>query len=80
MITGLDVRPNNSIEIYNRWGILVYSTTSYNSSGNTFDGTSQARTTYNSGEGLPVGTYYYILNYEDVDETNKTLTGHLYLN
>ncbi len=80
MITGLDVRPNNTIEIYNRWGTLIYSTASYNSNGNTFDGTSQAGTTYNSGNKLPVGTYYYILNYEDLDGTNKSLSGHMYLN
>lgn len=80
MITGLDVRPDNNIEIYNRWGILVYSTESYNSNRNTFDGTSQARATYNQGERLPMGTYFYILNYEDLDGENKSLSGHIYLN
>ncbi|MFS4494097.1 gliding motility-associated C-terminal domain-containing protein [Maribacter sp. 2308TA10-17] len=80
IITGLDLRSNNTLEIYNRWGILIYSTTSYNSNGNAFDGTSKARATYNSSEKLPVGTYFYILNYEDLDGSNKTLSGHLYLN
>ncbi|TMM56337.1 T9SS type B sorting domain-containing protein [Maribacter algarum] len=80
IITGLDVRLNNTLEIYNRWGVLIYSTTSYNTNGNTFDGRSQARATYSSGEKLPVGTYFYILNYEDLDGTNKSLSGHIYLN
>ena len=81
IITGLDSRPNNNISIYNRWGILIYETESYNSAtGNTFDGTSQGRATVGKGDKLPVGTYFYILNYEDLDGANKSLSGHLYLN
>jgi len=80
IITGLDVRTNNNINIYNRWGILVYSTTSYNTNGNVFDGTSQARATYSQEDKLPVGTYYYILNYVDLDGENISLSGHIYLN
>jgi gliding motility-associated-like protein len=80
MITGLDVRPDNTINIYNRWGILVYATESYDITNNRFDGTSQARATYKAGELLPTGTYFYVLNYVDVDSSNKSLSGHLYLN
>ena len=80
MITGLDVRPDNTINIYNRWGILVYATASYDITNNRFVGTSQARATYKAGELLPTGTYYYILNYVDVNDSNKTLSGHIYLN
>jgi len=80
MITGLEERPDNNINIYNRWGILVYATESYSIANNYFDGTSQARATYKAGELLPTGTYFYILNYVDLDGSNKTLSGHLYLN
>ncbi len=80
MITGLDIRPNNSIKIFNRWGVLVYETEAYDSNGNQFDGTSQARARYGKEEKLPTGTYFYILNYEDVEIGYKTLSGHLYLN
>ena len=80
MITGLEPRPINDIRIFNRWGILIYTTESYNTIGNTFDGTSQGRSTVQKGEKLPAGTYFYILSYEDVDGSKKVLSGHLYLN
>ncbi|MGB6153194.1 MAG: gliding motility-associated C-terminal domain-containing protein [Pricia sp.] len=80
MISGLEIRPNNSIQILNRWGMLVYESESYDSSGNHFNGTSQARATMGKDEKLPVGTYFYIFNYEDIDGSFKTLSGYLYLN
>ncbi|VAW10482.1 hypothetical protein MNBD_BACTEROID03-972 [hydrothermal vent metagenome] len=79
-ITGLDTRPNNTIQVYNRWGVLVYSTQAYNTEGNYFDGTSQARATTGQGDKLPAGTYFYILGYEDLNGEHITLSGHLYLN
>ncbi|NHF61367.1 T9SS type B sorting domain-containing protein [Flavobacteriaceae bacterium TP-CH-4] len=79
-ITGLENRPNNSLQVFNRWGILVYSTQSYNSNGNYFDGTSQARATMAQDDNLPVGTYFYILEYEDTNGGNQQLSGYLYLN
>ncbi|MGB7393860.1 MAG: gliding motility-associated C-terminal domain-containing protein [Pricia sp.] len=79
-ITGLEIRPNNSIKIFNRWGVLVYETQSYDSQGNRFDGISRARATFGKEEKLPAGTYFYVLNYEDIEGGFKTLSGHLYLN
>jgi gliding motility-associated-like protein len=56
---------NNKLEIYNRWGQLVYSTFNYlnNWNGNSSDNKS-----------LPEGVYYYILVTED-----ETFNGHLTL-
>ncbi|MUH37904.1 DUF11 domain-containing protein [Zobellia amurskyensis] len=79
-ITGLETRPNNNIQIYNRWGILVFSKESYDTTTNYFDGYSTARLTSNKEERLPSGTYFYILNYEDTTGENKTLSGYIYLN
>lgn len=79
-IDGLEEYPNNSIKIYNRWGLLVFSTNAYGTEGNVFDGTSQGRATIGGGDGLPVGTYFYILEYEDEGGTRNSLTGYLYLN
>jgi gliding motility-associated-like protein len=56
-----------AIEIYNRWGVLVFETTKYDNTSNYFDGFSRGRTTINKSDGLPTGTYYYILNYESFD-------------
>jgi len=72
-----------SVEIYNRWGILVFETTKYNNSSNVFDGYSRGRTTISKSEGLPSGTYYYIVNYESFDGTGNIQTnrkdGFIYL-
>jgi len=79
-IEGLENIPNNTIRIYNRWGVLVFTTNAYDTEGNIFDGTSTGRVTVQSDNKLPVGTYFYILDYEDTNGENKTLTGYLYLN
>jgi len=50
------------VRVYNRWGKVVWeSTRGYTDE---FDG----RTS--SGKELPIGTYYYIIDYKD-DETNR---------
>ena len=75
--------PDNSVEIYNRWGVLVFDTKNYNNTTNAFDGISRGRTTVSQSDGLPTGTYFYILNYTSVDgngaiQMNKK-DGYLYL-
>ncbi len=79
-ITGLDVRTDNKLRIYSRWGILIYYTESYNTLGNYFDGTSQVRPIGGKENKLPTGTYFYLLEYTDIDGSSKKLSGHLYLN
>jgi gliding motility-associated-like protein/uncharacterized repeat protein (TIGR01451 family) len=75
--------PENTVEIYNRWGILVYETKNYDNESNAFDGYSHGRTTVSKSSGLPTGTYFYILNYTSVDLQGKLTTnrkdGYLYL-
>lgn len=73
VIEGIELRPNNSIQIINRWGALVYSKDGYD---NTWDGISEHSLTINRSKGLPTGTYYYILKYHD---SNISLTGYIYL-
>ena len=80
MIEGLENFPDNTIRIYNRWGVLVYTTKAYNTEGNVFDGSSQGRVTIKQERDLPVGTYFYILDYTDVVGNSNTKTGYLYLN
>jgi gliding motility-associated-like protein/uncharacterized repeat protein (TIGR01451 family) len=66
--------PNNRLEVYNRWGNLVFSANSYK---NKWTGTSNGKAVVNQGDELPVGTYYYILNLRDGTEPR---TGWLYIN
>ncbi|WP_449404066.1 T9SS type B sorting domain-containing protein [Flavobacterium hibernum] len=75
--------PENDVEIYNRWGILVFETHNYNNTTNAFDGTSRGRTTVKQSDGLPSGTYFYIINYKSLDSNNvlqnNKKDGYLYL-
>ncbi|MBP4143062.1 gliding motility-associated C-terminal domain-containing protein, partial [Flavobacterium sp. P4023] len=75
--------PENSVEIYNRWGVLVFETKNYDNKTNNFEGISRGRTTLSQSEGLPTGTYFYILNYTFVDGNgdlrNNKMDGYLYL-
>ena len=72
-IEGIEFRANNSLRIYNRWGALVYSKRNYN---NTWNGISDHNLTINKSEGLPVGTYFYVLDF--IDENIKW-QGYIYL-
>lgn len=74
--------PNNSLEVYNRWGVKLYETTNYDSNGNVFKGISEGRGTMNKGEKLPSGTYYYVLKYDYTDGNGSrmvTKSGYLHL-
>ncbi|WP_424004096.1 gliding motility-associated C-terminal domain-containing protein [Maribacter sp. IgM3_T14_3] len=77
-INNIDFFQDNTLKIFNRWGVLVYETNSYDSSNNNFRGISTARATINAEEELPSGTYYYILDYTVNGQTN-ILSGYLYL-
>jgi hypothetical protein len=50
--------PENTVEIYNRWGVLVFETRNYNNETNAFNGYSNGRTTVGRSSGLPTGTYF----------------------
>ena len=65
--------PNFEIEIYNRYGNVVYKG---NASTPKFDGTSNQSRLISKGD-LPVGVYYYIFNFND--GVNKPEQGNLYL-
>lgn len=66
--TGITVQ----VEIYNRWGHLVYQNMNYK---NDWDGTSnQGIKTADSRQGLPDGTYYYQIRLSDGREFVRFLT------
>lgn len=68
IIDGLQDYANNDLQIFNRWGNVVFEANPYN---NTWNGESK------KGELLPSATYYYILKLNDV---NKSIySGHITL-
>ena len=78
VIKGIDKFPDNRVQIYNRWGVKVYDAKSYNETDNMFLGFSEGRGTVKKDEGLPTGTYFYILEYKKEDKTLKR-SGYLYV-
>ena len=64
---------NNKLEVYNRWGNIVYSQANYV---NDWDGTSNGRVVTNQSDQLPVGTYYYVL---DLGDGSDPRVGWLYI-
>ena len=61
VIENIEVYPNCLMQIFNKWGNLIYESKGYTDS---WDGT------YNGSE-LPNGTYYYVLNFSDNLEARK---------
>ena len=70
---------SNTVEIYNRWGILVYSVDNYDNNVRAFRGVSEGRATVDKGAELPTGTYFYILRYTTAKGITGEKDGYLYL-
>ncbi|WP_031446155.1 T9SS C-terminal target domain-containing protein [Arenibacter algicola] len=54
--------PNNYLQIFNRWGQRVFETTGYK---NDWHGTVSKTNYMGSDKNLPVGTYFYLLDFGD---------------
>ncbi|MFY9151922.1 MAG: tandem-95 repeat protein [Prolixibacteraceae bacterium] len=70
IIYGIEAYPNSRVTIFNRWGSVVYEKIGYQ---NDWDGNSNMSKV--GSKPLPVGTYYYVINYDQ----NKHKTGFVYL-
>ncbi|TAJ08181.1 hypothetical protein DMA11_21450 [Marinilabiliaceae bacterium JC017] len=72
IIPELDQYSHVSIEVFNRWGNVVFKEDRY---ANKWDGMSNVGMSI--GDKLPVATYFYVIVIHD---TNEKLTGYIYLN
>ncbi len=79
-IEGIEDFPENTVKIFNRWGVMVYETESYNNINNNFRGMSKGRVTVKQDEMLPTGTYYYVIEYVNSEGKKVSLANYLYLN
>lgn len=59
-IKGIEKYPDNTVNIFNRWGDKVREFSNYNNTSRIWNGTNE------QGEPLPNGTYYYILDVKNV--------------
>ena len=78
-ITNIEAFPDNTVEIFNRWGVKVFEANGYDNGANAFRGISNGRATVQQTQQLPVGVYYYIINYA-TNGQGKTRAGYLYIN
>ena len=82
-IQGISEFPNNTVEIYNRWGVKVFGTEGYGGSDDTenvFVGESDGRETVAQDNLLPTGTYFYVIKFEGSNPGQDSYAGYLYLN
>uniref|UniRef100_UPI0013D39F86 gliding motility-associated C-terminal domain-containing protein n=1 Tax=Flavobacterium fluviatile TaxID=1862387 RepID=UPI0013D39F86 len=70
-IKGIDNFPVNTIEIFNRYGNLVWKTDNYNNENNFFDGKSNSKDVFMKNNFLPTGTYYFVLKYRTNCKSNQ---------
>jgi gliding motility-associated-like protein len=74
LVTCVEFVPQNSIEIFNRWGQLVFQTEGYDNDSNSWKGTNSR------GEALPEGVYFYVFKYLNPStRENVTLKGYVNL-
>lgn len=78
-IKGIECFPENTVQIFNRWGVLVFEREHYDNTNVVFKGISEGRVTVKDSNGLPEGTYYYILKYKDHQSNPRQEAGYLYL-
>lgn len=89
IIKNISKFPDNRFKIFNRWGVKVYEATGYDADlkevvsepKKFFNGSSNGRITVRKKDFLPVGTYFYILEYvSDKFGGEKSKSGYLYIN
>ncbi|SFT81042.1 gliding motility-associated C-terminal domain-containing protein [Lishizhenia tianjinensis] len=73
IIDGIEDYPQNTVQIFNRYGNLVYQTENYE---NDWDGVPNVGGTIGSGNVLPTGTYFYVIKDANSDQQ---WSGWLYL-
>jgi gliding motility-associated-like protein len=73
VIEGIENSPNNTLQIFDRYGVLVYSKQNYIDD---FDGISNRESVISKGSGLASGIYFYIIILNDLNQRHQ---GYLYL-
>lgn len=79
-ISNIEIYGSNTFELVNRWGDLVYKVQSYNNSSVRFEGYANQGKILKANKKLPVGTYFYQLQYQDFNGESQTKKGYLYIN
>jgi gliding motility-associated-like protein len=81
VITGIEDKQESKLEVFNRWGTLVYRSRGQNYE-NDWDGKSTESSMVSAGEDLPNGTYFYVFSVKVNREGNvieKEYSGYIEL-
>jgi uncharacterized protein (TIGR02145 family) len=79
-IKDIEYFPENRLEVFNRYGVMVYSMDSYGQEGNYFYGESNVAGVREAGKGLPTGNYLYVLTYKvPAGGRTEKVSGYLHL-
>jgi len=71
-IRNIEKYPDNAIEIFNRWGNMVFTMKGYNNDDHVFKGKANTGILIDDAE-LPDGTYYYVLRVNDSSFPNQVV-------
>jgi gliding motility-associated-like protein len=79
-IKNIEYFPDNSIEIFDKFGKLVYETDKYGIEENLFYGESNSDDVFLKSKKLPTGTYYYVIKFQNLNlKLEKIKKGFLYI-
>lgn len=73
IIEGIESSPNNNLQIFDRYGVMVYSKANYQGE---FDGRSNRNLVIKESAGLASGIYFYIITLVDLRQKHQ---GYLYI-
>jgi len=78
-IEGIEKYPDNIVRIYNKEGLKVFEVTGYDNKNQSFKGFTQGEVAVKKSLELPIGTYFYFIEYTNENHQLQRKTGWLYL-
>ena len=78
-IEGIEKYPDNIVRIYNKEGLKVFEVTGYDNKNQSFKGFTEGEVAVKKSLEIPVGTYFYFIEYTDENHQLQRKKGWLYL-
>ena len=79
LIEGIEKYPDNTVRIYNKGGLKVFDVVGYDNKNQSFKGFTEGEVAVKKSLELPVGTYFYFIEYTDENHQLQRKKGWLYL-
>lgn len=79
-IGNIESFPNSHLDVFNRFGQIVYKSDNYGTENNLFYGEANTGDIVGKNKKLPTGTYYYLINFKNESlNIDKTKKGFIYI-